>query len=210
MIDQSMRQSAGNPGRTYKFYSGSPVYAFGDGLTYSSFSYVTVQEEEMKREFDIRDLITVARTDDRLKDVSWTVRVTNTGNVVSDVVVLAYVASNGSVEGVTPPIKELFDYARIHLLAPGSSQTLTLGLSYRILSTIDQDGHSWLLPGDYQLIINNEVDVTTSIKLVGEPMLIEDWPGAKNPPKTPVVVQYPQKFSFQKSNKQDHRHQRKN
>lgn len=29
----------GNPGRTYRFYTGTPVYEFGYGLSYSRFEY---------------------------------------------------------------------------------------------------------------------------------------------------------------------------
>ena len=35
MTDQSMRAGAGNPGRTYKFFTGTPVFAFGTGLSYT-------------------------------------------------------------------------------------------------------------------------------------------------------------------------------
>ncbi|KAK8970685.1 Beta-D-xylosidase 4 [Platanthera guangdongensis] len=41
MTDMRMRPdpSTGYPGRTYRFYSGDVVYAFGDGLSYTSFSH---------------------------------------------------------------------------------------------------------------------------------------------------------------------------
>lgn len=41
MTDMRMRSdpASGYPGRTYRFYSGKPVYEFGYGLSYSSFSY---------------------------------------------------------------------------------------------------------------------------------------------------------------------------
>jgi len=201
MTDQSMRASGSNPGRTYKFYTGTPVYAFGSGITYSSFSYQTVQQL-MKSQYHIQNLITNARTDDKLQDVTWTVNVTNTGKVQSDVVVLAFVASNGTIGNITPPNKELFDFARVRMLAPGSSEVLILGVSYRVLAQIDEDGHSWLIPGDYRLTLNNEVDAETTITLLGEPMLIEDYLGAKAPPKTPIVTQYQSKRT-----KQQHRHQ---
>ncbi len=29
-----------NPGRTYRFYTGTPVYEFGTGLSYTNFTYV--------------------------------------------------------------------------------------------------------------------------------------------------------------------------
>lgn len=204
MTDQNMRPSAENPGRTYKFYTGKPVYPFGQGLTYSSFSYQTIGEQRDEQNnllsvYNIEDLIQNARLDDKITDVEWTVNVTNTGSVASDVVVLAFVSSNATIPGVTPPIKELFDYARVSLLAPGSSITLIFGLSYRVLNHIDDDGHSWLLPGDYQLQINNEKELTATIRLIGEPALIEDFPGANQPPQRPVAKQ---------QKKQQNRHSR--
>jgi len=135
-------------------------------------------------------MIDNAKMDDKLTDVTWTVNVTNTGKTVSDLVILGFVLSNGTIEGVTPPLKELFDFARIHDVAPGESQVITLGLSYRVLTTIDNDGHSWLIPGQYKLQLNNEADEEVSVVLKGEPMLVEDFPGAPLPTKLPVVVQY--------------------
>jgi len=201
MIDQTMRQSSGNPGRTYKFYTGSPVYSFGTGLSYSTFSYTTI---ESTAEYQITDLIPGARRDDRNTEISWTVNVTNTGKVVSDVTVLGYVAANGTIEGVIPPIKELFDFARIHNLAPGLTQKLILGVSYRVLTTVDLDGHTWLLPGKYELSINNEKELRTTIELMGEPLLVQDYLGAKNPPKIPIVTQYSYQLNQHSGKKNSH------
>ena len=39
MTDMTLRPSATNPGRTYKWYTGTPVFEFGFGLSYASFSY---------------------------------------------------------------------------------------------------------------------------------------------------------------------------
>lgn len=35
IFDMGMRpnKTSGNPGRTYRFYTGTPVYKFGDGLS---------------------------------------------------------------------------------------------------------------------------------------------------------------------------------
>ncbi len=35
-----MRPSSTSPGRTYKFYTGQPIFEFGYGLSYTNFSYV--------------------------------------------------------------------------------------------------------------------------------------------------------------------------
>jgi beta-D-xylosidase 4 len=39
MLDMQMRPSSTNPGGTYKFYTGQPVYEFGYGLSYTTFNY---------------------------------------------------------------------------------------------------------------------------------------------------------------------------
>lgn len=41
MTDMRMRAdpATGYPGRTYRFYTGKPVFQFGHGLSYSTFSY---------------------------------------------------------------------------------------------------------------------------------------------------------------------------
>ena len=174
MTDQSMRASPTNPGRTYKFYTGTPVFPFGHGLTYSTFSYTAIDEQSPTL-YAINDLAANAKFNDRLTDVALTVNVTNTGAVASEVVVLAYVSSNASFDGVTPPIKELFDYAR-PMLAPGESTVITFGLSYRVLGHVDEDGHQWLLPGKYKLALNNEEDAVHHIELHGEAVMIEDFP----------------------------------
>ena len=185
MTDQSMRAAQGNPGRTYKFYTGKPVYAFGTGLSYTTFDYTTVNA--VRPAYNIADLAPNALADDpQLKDVALTLNVTNTGMVASDVVVLGFVSSSVSPPGVTPPIKELFDFARIHMLSPGASEVITLGLSYRVLGHVDADGHSWLLPGTYRVAIQNEEVVVHEFELVGEATLIESMPQ----PSTPAAQQF--------------------
>lgn len=154
-------------------------------------------DEQTASVYNINDLSANAKVDDKLKDIALTINVTNTGAVLSEVVVLAYVSSNASIDGISPPIKELFDYAR-PLLTPGESTVLIFGLSYRVLAHVDQDGHQWLLPGKYKLAINNEEAAVHHIELQGEAAMIEDFPKQSNQrtvPAAPVSVEM-------------HRHQR--
>lgn len=48
MTDMRMRAdpATGYPGRTYRFYTGKPVYSFGYGLSYSNYSYEFSAESE--------------------------------------------------------------------------------------------------------------------------------------------------------------------
>ena len=44
MSNMNMRPNAstGYPGRTYRFFTGTPIWEFGHGLSYSNFSYILV------------------------------------------------------------------------------------------------------------------------------------------------------------------------
>ena len=188
MTDQSMRASDSNPGRTYKFFTGDAVYPFGHGLTYTTWRYEVI--DAVRPAYELSSLIANAVLDDRKADIALTVNVTNTGSVASSLSALAFVNSSASFTGITPPIRELFDYARVWRIAPGETVQLVFGLSYRVLSHVDASGHSWLLPGSYDIHINNERDAVNSFELRGEPLLVEDWPAPNNPPPvTPVSLQ---------------------
>lgn len=190
MTDQNMRPNSetGNPGRSYKFFTGRPVFPFGYGLSYTTFEYQTINAP---RKLAIRDLVNAhsGRFDDRATmATTWTVNVTNSGDVTSDVSVLAFVSSQATFAGVTPPIKELYDYTRIHSLAPGSSEVYTFGLGYRVFSSVDQHGHAWLLPGTYRVALQHDSVLSEEFELVGEPFLIEDSPVSNEKPMQPRVT----------------------
>jgi hypothetical protein len=113
-FNMSMRTS---PGRTYKFYTGTPVYAFGTGLSYTQFDYQWsmlpnggFEDEPLTLMFD------------QLKlngGVDYEAQVTNSGKISGSTSVLAYITS--SVAGA--PLKKLFSFQKI-MLDPGESKKL--------------------------------------------------------------------------------------
>eukprot|EP00943_MAST-04B_sp_MAST-4B-sp1_P002064 g2064.t1 len=56
MFDMNMRPNVktGNPGRSYRFYTGTPVFKFGDGLSYNKFNYSMVQKISRRGSFNVR------------------------------------------------------------------------------------------------------------------------------------------------------------
>ncbi|CAF1570446.1 unnamed protein product, partial [Didymodactylos carnosus] len=114
MTDMSMRSSPINPGRTYKFYIGQPVYEFGYGLSYTTFKYEWCDSASSSI-FNIEHLMT-NHYDDRFIIQTYRVNVTNTGTRDGDDVVLAYLKPELKlIKNVQPPLKQLFGFTRIHL-----------------------------------------------------------------------------------------------
>ena len=104
-------------GRTYMYFRQKPLYPFGYGLSYTTFSYSNLRTsaEQLKRDGQIT--------------VSLDVR--NTGSRAGDEVVQMYVAHLHSK--VERPIEELKGFKRI-ALEPGETKTVTLPLKASVLA----------------------------------------------------------------------------
>ncbi len=99
-------------GRTYRYFSGTPVYPFGYGLSYTRFEYSGLQ---------------LSRTTAGPADpVEATVTVRNAGEVAGDEVPQLYVRAVDSA--VPMPIRQLRGFQRV-TLAPGESRTLRFSLT---------------------------------------------------------------------------------
>jgi beta-glucosidase len=122
-------------GRTYRYFSGTPVYPFGHGLSYPRFSYRGLRIEPAG-----------PTPEDGLR-VAASVR--NTGARTGDDVVQLY---------ITPPAFEgaprlaLRGMQRV-TLQPGQSQQVVFKLSPRDLSFVTAQGERRLLPGRYEVSV---------------------------------------------------------
>lgn len=155
MTDMSMRPSASNPGRTYKFYTGQPVFEFGFGLSYTTFSYQWYNGSE-SLSYSIESIIkkNPNRINSRLQ--SFRINVTNVGSMDGDDAVLAYIIPpQVLIDGQTPPIKQLFGFERIHLSVNETKQVF-FPFDVQTLFTIARDGSKWLHPGQYRIAIGSQ------------------------------------------------------
>lgn len=136
----NMRQSARPDQGKYQDIPTEPLYSFGHGLSYTTFSYGEVKlssSEIHKNEKIIAE-----------------VEVTNTGEMDGKETVFWYIAD--PVASITRPMKELkyFDKKEIR---KGDKKLFRFEIDpMRDLSFPDADGVKHLEPGDYYLIVNNQ------------------------------------------------------
>ena len=113
-------------GRTYLYSKDKPLYAFGFGLSYTTFKYegLSLSAPGVASE----------------GTVQATVHVRNVGKRASDEVVQLYVQHLGSA--VQRPIEELKGFRRVHIAA-GAEQNVTFDLKPRDLAYWDAAAHDW-------------------------------------------------------------------
>jgi beta-glucosidase len=95
---------------------------------------------------------------------NFRVNVTNTGSMPGDDVVLGFISSqNGTINGITPPIKQLFGFKRVHLNVNETTQVF-FPLNIDALLMVAHDGSKWLHPGHYTIIIGKQIMHTIQLK----------------------------------------------
>lgn len=103
-------------GRTYQYFKGKPLYAFGHGLSYSSFKYNSIKTNSE----------TITKND----EIKVTVSITNSGNKDGDEVVQLYIKQLDSK--VERPEKELKSFQRVFFKA-GETKNVILTLKAKDL-----------------------------------------------------------------------------
>lgn len=120
-------------GRTYKYFTGTPLYPFGHGLSYTSFAYSGLKVPGTVKAGDT---------------VEVSVTVTNTGTRAGDEVVQLYVTDREASAPV--PIRKLAGFRRVHLGA-GASRRVTFTIDPRDLSLITDDTRRVIEPGVFDI-----------------------------------------------------------
>jgi len=142
--DYSMR------GRTYRYFTGKPLYGFGFGLSYTSFAY---------KNLEIAPLQVNAGN-----PVKVQADVRNTGAVAGDEVVELYLTQP---PGVETPLRVLAGFERVRL-APGQSAHVILTIDPRSLGQVDQKGSRVIVPGEYSVSLGGAQPQDAASVLTGK------------------------------------------
>ena len=129
-------------GRTYRYFQGEPLFPFGHGLSYTTFTYGDVQ------------LPASAKDDETIKIC---VPVTNSGKMDGDEIVQVYIKKQSDTEG---PIKALRAFKRVHIPA-GQTIQVELELTPKQLEWWDAETNTMRTQaGKFDIMIGgNSVDL---------------------------------------------------
>jgi beta-glucosidase len=124
--------------RGYLFDDVSPLYAFGYGLSYTSFSITNprLTKKKIPRDGSARVLV----------------EVTNTGSREGTEVVQLYIRD--VVSSATRPVKELKGFRRV-TLQPGETTTVAFEITPDLLKFYDVNMQYVVEPGDFELMVGN-------------------------------------------------------
>ncbi len=141
-------------GFTYMYLKGKPLFAFGHGLSYTTFKYDNLKIADKQ----ISDKGTLTAT----------FNVTNTGIRTGDEVAQLYFRAERP--SVPRPVKELRAFQRI-TLAPGKTKAVALTLPAAKLAYYDENSHQFVVePGAYEIMVGSASD---DIRLTGEIRVVQ-------------------------------------
>lgn len=122
-------------GRTYRYMTAEPLYPFGFGLSYTTFSYSDLKVANPRVKKD--------------ESVEVEVTLTNTGKYASDEVAQLYVTHEDRADA---PLFALKGFQRVPL-APGASTKLHFTLTPQQLSLVDEKGQSYEPAGKVRISV---------------------------------------------------------
>ncbi|WEV67015.1 glycoside hydrolase family 3 C-terminal domain-containing protein [Bifidobacterium sp. ESL0769] len=133
-------QIRGQHGWRYADLTQDPAFAFGEGLSYTTFAYGDPQIEGGDTTFAVDDTLHVS------------IDVTNTGKRVGTEVVQAYVGD--LVTSVSWTDRELKTFRRVDL-KPGETKSVTFDIPVSVCSIVDADANRIVEPGEFELLVGH-------------------------------------------------------
>ncbi len=121
--------------RTYRYFSGKPLYGFGYGLSYSTFEYSNLKLSSPQLQAGM--------------PLTVQVNVRNTSKLAGDEVAELYLEFP-SLAGA--PARAMRGFTRVHLL-PEEGRTVSFTLKPRDLSMVNEQGEHVVAPGEYTVFV---------------------------------------------------------
>lgn len=192
IYDMHMRPTlvTGNPGRTYRFFSGAPVYEFGYGLSYTTFHKTWSVDSpcEVDAAFIDQQLGKAPNTDGGFCVATFSITVKNVGRFPGEDVILAYAEPPHAGEGGRP-LKSLFAFERTPQILAGQNVSFNICLEAKVFTLANEIG-AWVVePGNWTIHVDAlQHKVNVRLPTVPEPRIIEQV--GSDEPLSPAVWEY--------------------
>jgi beta-glucosidase len=134
--------------RSYAFSTRKPLYPFGYGLSYTTFSFDNLRVEPQQ--------IALGGTAKAIVDI------TNTGSREGDEVPQLYI--HQKIASVTRPVMQLRGFQRV-TLKPGEKKTIEFAITSDSLSMLNADMHRVVEPGIFEVMVGSSSDQTKMVPL---------------------------------------------
>jgi beta-glucosidase len=141
-------------GRTYRYMTNPPLYPFGFGLSYTSFTYFHFQLSESA------------------DGIRASVQVKNTGKRLGGEVIQFYLSRQAA--SVPVPNFQLCGFIKIEL-APGRSEEVTVIIPFSMLEVFGEDGISRREPGSFTFYGGGQQPDQRSEELTGKKALSREY-----------------------------------
>jgi beta-glucosidase len=135
-------------GRTYRYMEADPLYPFGYGLSYTTFSYGDLQSDQNQLS--------------KGESATVSAKLTNTGQRGAEEVVQLYASWPGA--GDKAPLFDLKGVQRVYL-APGQTKTIQFEIRAADLQLYDDTGNAYLPEGPVKLYASGAVPTERSRQL---------------------------------------------
>ncbi|CAL1354145.1 unnamed protein product [Linum trigynum] len=171
------------PGRTYRFYTGNPVYDFGHGLSYSTFTksiisapsgfLVQLNSPTSRNHSGEAIDVSAVRNCNEL-NMKLVVEVSNTGSMTGDHVVLIFWRPPSSTEVNGEPNKELVGFKRVKV-KQGEKRNVSFGIKLcKRMSVADRAGTRKLVTGKHVITVGSsseqQIKHTTDLRVSANAM----------------------------------------
>jgi len=122
----------GMKGRTYRYFTGEPLFPFGFGLSYTNFAYRNLSLPKQGKAGESQQIV---------------VDVSNTGAMSGEEVVQLYVKVGAT--------RALAGFQRV-ALRPGEKKTVRFDIAPHAFATVESDGRSFAKPGIFEIFAGGD------------------------------------------------------
>jgi beta-D-xylosidase 4 len=175
-------------GLTYMHYTGTPIYPFGFGLSYTKWAFAltpppttVLSTTTVAVAADYAAYYSPAAAGNRfVPSTVLPITISNVGVRRSSVVVqvFAVLESSPPVGAIPMPRRQLVGFERAPDVAVGETRTVQVGIAPLGLCRVDTDGAQWAEAGRWTLsaTFDGLSFTNTSLTIVGTRMLVMSWP----------------------------------